>query len=77
MGNQLFQQARKAVENAEISVKSASTPEQIALATEDIKKAKNNLSSAFAQSTTAEKIQLAEFQNQIDNLENNLSEEYR
>ncbi|OIJ10482.1 hypothetical protein BKP37_18275 [Anaerobacillus alkalilacustris] len=74
MGNQLFQQARTAVEHAQKMVQTASTPEQIAMATKEISKAKNNLSSAFAQSTIAEKRQLAELQDQIDNLEHNLPE---
>ncbi|OIJ10182.1 hypothetical protein BKP35_13805 [Anaerobacillus arseniciselenatis] len=75
MGNRLFQQARNAVEQAEMQVQSATTPEQLALAQEEILKAKNNLSSAFAQSTTAEKRQLAELQNNIENLEQTLPEE--
>lgn len=74
MGNQLFQQARSRVLNAEVMVHAASTPEQLADAYEEIAKAKNNLSSAFAQSTFAEKRQLAELQNQIDQLEQSLPE---
>ncbi len=75
MGNLLFQQARKAVQQAEMKVKGATTPEQLALAQEEIIKAKNDLSSAFAQSTTAEKKQLAELQNNIESLEQALPED--
>ncbi|MCD8502497.1 MAG: DUF3813 domain-containing protein [Bacillaceae bacterium] len=74
MGNLLFQQARQAVEHAENHVKLATTPEQIALAVEQFKKAKNDLSSAFAHSSVAEKRQLAEMQQQLDHLEHSLPE---
>lgn len=74
MGNRLFQQARSHVEQAEMMVKGAATPEQLANATEEIAKAKNDLSSAFANSTMAEKRQLAKLQDQIEQLEINLPE---
>jgi exonuclease VII large subunit len=74
MGNRLFQQARYAVEKAEEMVKTANTPELLSLAYQEIEKAKNDLSSAFAQSTTAEKKQLAQFQDQIDQLQETLPE---
>lgn len=76
MGNLLFQQARSAVEQAEMNVKNASTPEQLAEAYEEIAKAKNNLSSAFTHSTIAEKKQLTELQNSIDDLVQSLPEDY-
>jgi hypothetical protein len=55
-------------------LKGATTPEQLANASEEIAKAKNNLSSAFANSTMAEKRQLAELQDQIDQLESDFPE---
>ncbi|QOY34122.1 DUF3813 domain-containing protein [Anaerobacillus isosaccharinicus] len=74
MGNRLFQQARSRVEQAEMMVKGAITPEQLANASEEILKAKNDLSSAFANSTTAEKRQLSQLQEQIDQLDGDLPE---
>lgn len=74
MGNQLFQQARQRVEQAEVLVNNASTPQQLALATVEIEKAKNNLSSAFANSTFAEQRQLGELQSKIAQLEEALPE---
>ncbi|WP_042356505.1 DUF3813 domain-containing protein [Bacillus rubiinfantis] len=60
MGNQLFQEARRFVEMA----KSAS-PESRESA---VSKAKNALSSAFANSTFAEKRQLQDMQQELDQL---------
>lgn len=57
MGNQLFQQARDFVEKAKISRDSSA-----------IEVARNALSSAYANSTTAEKVQLREMQKIIDTL---------
>lgn len=74
MGNRLFQEARERVKKAEMLVSEAATPEQLAFAYEEISKAKNNLSSAFAQSSVAEKKQLSELQNQLDHIEQNLPE---
>ena len=58
MGNQLFQEARRFVEMA----KSADPADREAA----ISKAKNALSSAFANSTFAEQSQLQEMQNELD-----------
>lgn len=58
MGNQLFQEARRFVEMA----KSASPADRQAA----MEKAKNALSSAYANSTTAEKGQLQEMQTELD-----------
>lgn len=74
MGNRLFQQAREAVEHAENHIRLATTPEQMTVALDQFKKAKNDLSSAFAQSSTAEKRQLAEMQQHLDQLEQSLPE---
>lgn len=57
MGNQLFRQARDFVEKARVSKDIHS-----------IEVAKNALSSAYANSTTAEKEQLREMQIVIDSL---------
>jgi hypothetical protein len=57
MSNQLFQDARKFVDLA----KDSSTDEAIS-------KAKNALSSAYANSTTAEKEQLQDLQKELDSL---------
>ncbi|MDX8364516.1 DUF3813 domain-containing protein [Cytobacillus sp. IB215665] len=59
MGNQLFQQAREAVQLAE----------QAAQSEDAVSAAKNALSSAYANSTIAEKKQLRELQNRLDNLQ--------
>jgi hypothetical protein len=60
MGNQLFQEARRFVEMA----KNASPADQeVALA-----KAKNALSSAYANSTVAEQGQLQKMQNELDSI---------
>lgn len=58
MGNHLFQEARRFVEMA----KSASPADRQA----SVEKAKNALSSAYANSTTAEKSQLQEMQTELD-----------
>jgi hypothetical protein len=61
MGNQLFQEARRFVEMA----KNASPADQeTALA-----KAKNALSSAYANSTIAEQGQLQKMQNELDSIQ--------
>jgi polyhydroxyalkanoate synthesis regulator phasin len=58
MGNQLFQEARRFVEMA----KSASPADRDSV----IAKAKNALSSAYANSTIAEQSQLQEMQNELE-----------
>lgn len=58
MGNKLFQLAKEAVYLAETTSNS-----------EDIEKAKNQISSAFANSTSAEQMQLQELQQRLDQLE--------
>jgi hypothetical protein len=59
MGNPLFQKARESV----LAAKQSTTNREKAIAV-----AKNALSSAFAQSTTAEKKQLHELQDELDSL---------
>lgn len=58
MGNQLFQQARDFVEKARVTRD-----------THSIEVAKNALSSAYANSTTAEKVQLRDMQTILDSLQ--------
>lgn len=60
MGNRLFQEARRFVESAV-----AAGPEDRDMA---VAKAKNALSSAFANSTLAEQQQLQEMQQKLDQL---------
>lgn len=57
MGNKLFQQAREFTEQASLTKDAHS-----------IEVAKNAISSAYANSTTAEKVQLGAFQAIIDSL---------
>lgn len=61
MGNQLFQEARRFVEMAK-SASPADQPNAVA-------KAKNALSSAYANSTVAEQSQLQEMQNELDQVQ--------
>jgi hypothetical protein len=61
MGNQLFQEARRFVEMA----KSADPAEKDSA----VAKAKNLLSSAFANSTIAEQAQLQQMQQELDQLQ--------
>ncbi|HJV30558.1 MAG TPA: DUF3813 domain-containing protein [Bacillales bacterium] len=61
MGNQLFQEARRFVEMA----KSASPADQQVA----VEKAKNALSSAYANSTVAEQSQLQKMQNELDQIQ--------
>ncbi|AIK38463.1 DUF3813 domain-containing protein [Bacillus pseudomycoides] len=63
MGNLLFQQARDAVAGA---VSCSSGTEQREL----VYRAKNALQSAYANSSTAEKVQLREMQQQLQNITN-------
>ena len=60
MGNQLFQEARRFVEMA----KTADPAERNSV----VSKAKNALSSAYANSTVAEQSQLQEMQNEFEQL---------
>lgn len=60
MGNQLFQEARRFVEMA----RSASPADRQTA----MEKAKNALSSAYANSTIAEKSQLHEMQDELDKI---------
>ncbi|MDQ0232278.1 DUF3813 domain-containing protein [Metabacillus malikii] len=64
MGNPLFQQAREMVAYAQ----SVSNGEIQGNKQEAISKAKNALSSAYANSTNAERSQLNEFQQTIESL---------
>lgn len=64
MGNQLFQQARESVAYATSVVNGSVSGNK----TEAISKAKNALSSAFVNSTEAERAQLQEFQQTLDSL---------
>ncbi|MFC0272016.1 DUF3813 domain-containing protein [Metabacillus herbersteinensis] len=64
MGNQLFQEAREAVSYAEQVANGTLNGDKY----EAIHKAKNALSSAFNQTTDAERLQLRELQNSIDSI---------
>ncbi|KFM99406.1 DUF3813 domain-containing protein [Bacillus clarus] len=61
MGNLLFQQARDAVSNA-ISCSSGAEQQEL------VYRAKNALQSAYANSSIAEKVQLREMQEQLQNV---------
>ncbi|THE11229.1 DUF3813 domain-containing protein [Bacillus timonensis] len=65
MGNRLFQKARETVEVAKL----ASTGQSDTSLQNAISVAKNALSSAYANSTTAEKEQLRELQNELDQIQ--------
>ncbi|WP_209121850.1 DUF3813 family protein [Alkalihalobacillus sp. BA299] len=70
MSNQLLREARTAIELAEQMTQHAVTPEEMQAAQVQVEKARNNLLSAYANSTIAQKLQLEEMQeclNQIDN----------
>lgn len=64
MADRLFQEARQYVQQALQSSAVSATEKQQA-----VDKAKNALSSAFANSTMSQKQQLSEWQEQIDQLE--------
>jgi flagellar biosynthesis chaperone FliJ len=66
LSNKLFQLAKEAVHKAEQQLQNASTEEDIDDAIQYVETAKNNLSSAFANSTTAERQQLQQYQQQLD-----------
>lgn len=63
MGNKLFQLAKEAVYLAETST----SPEEVHV---NINKAKNQISSAFANSTSAEQMQLQALQQRLDAVQN-------
>ncbi|MBJ8104072.1 MULTISPECIES: DUF3813 domain-containing protein [Bacillus cereus group] len=63
MGNLLFQQARDAVASA-VSCSSGAEQQEL------VYRAKNSLHSAYAHSSTAEKVQLREMQEQLQNITN-------
>ncbi|MBD8067570.1 DUF3813 domain-containing protein [Bacillus sp. PS06] len=65
MANLLFQQARESVENAE----KAQAGQVDLCPIETVNVAKNALSSAYANSTVAEKKQLHELQDRLDQLQ--------
>jgi hypothetical protein len=65
MGNRLFQKARETVEIAKL----ANAGQSDASVDDAISVAKNSLSSAYANSTTAEKEQLRELQKELDQLQ--------
>lgn len=65
MGNRLFQKARETVEVAKL----ASAGQSDTSLQDAVSVAKNALSSAYANSTTAEKEQLRELQNELDQLQ--------
>ncbi|MFA9555863.1 DUF3813 domain-containing protein [Evansella sp. AB-rgal1] len=62
MANRYFQQARSAVEEATTAISSPHTPLDQSQATEKVKRAKQALSQAFADSSLAEREQLMELQ---------------
>ncbi|MBY0121058.1 DUF3813 domain-containing protein [Bacillus sp. S/N-304-OC-R1] len=64
MGNRLFQETRQSVDMA----KNADSSDRLAA----VNKAKNALSSAYANSTRAEQAQLAEMQQELDSISSNL-----
>jgi hypothetical protein len=65
LGNKLFQLARDAVLKAEEQLRQAESPADIDEAINSVEIAKNNLNSAFANSTGAERDQLMAYQNQL------------
>ncbi|WP_017754585.1 DUF3813 domain-containing protein [Calidifontibacillus oryziterrae] len=73
MGNRLFQLAKSAVHNVETSVQSASSNPNLTEVQAKIKVAKNELSSAFANSSFAEKQQLQELQQRLDKAQESLT----
>jgi hypothetical protein len=64
MANRLFQQARQFVELAKEAASEGNKTEQLSAA----EKAKNALSSAYANTTTAEQQQLRELSNELEQL---------
>ncbi|HHY72512.1 MAG TPA: DUF3813 domain-containing protein [Bacillus bacterium] len=72
MGNKLFQLAKEAVHLAETTTMAATTPNHFQEAQTNIDKAKNQISSAFANSTSAEQMQLQELQQRLDEIQNSI-----
>jgi exonuclease VII large subunit len=66
LGNKLFQLARDAVLKAEEHLNQAASQADIDEAINYVEEAKNNLSSAFANSTEAERNQLQQYQDQLN-----------
>ena len=64
MGNRLLQQARDFVEKAKLK-----KDHDLEVSEEDIQKAKNAISSAFANSTLAEQELLSQYQRELEELE--------
>ncbi|MBU9711486.1 DUF3813 domain-containing protein [Evansella tamaricis] len=62
MANQYFQQAREAVEAANQAVQNTTTPLEQAETVDKIKRAKQAISQAYADSSIAEREQLMELQ---------------
>lgn len=73
MGNNLFQRAKSAVHRADTSAHSAITSGKHEEAQTYINVAKNEVSSAFANSTPAEQGQLQELQQRLDEAQAYLS----
>ncbi|MET3507751.1 DUF3813 domain-containing protein [Halalkalibacter oceani] len=65
MGNHLYQEAREAVARAELLALAAETDIQREAVQKEYSRAKQALSSAFANSTPAEQEQLASLQEQL------------
>lgn len=68
MGNQFYQEAREAVARAELLALAAETDIQREAVQKELHRAKNALSSAFANSTPAEQEQLSEMQTHLQNI---------
>ncbi|HWO75056.1 MAG TPA: DUF3813 domain-containing protein [Bacillus sp. (in: firmicutes)] len=64
MGNRIFNEASKWVHRATAASKETGSKDE-----ELIAKAQNALSSAYANSTTAEKMQLRDLQNRLDQIQ--------
>lgn len=73
MGNKLFQRAKEAVYRAETSAHAAFTTEDYKEAQSKINVAKNEISSAFANSSHAEQHQLQELQQRLDSAQSSLT----
>lgn len=75
MANKYFQQAREAVQAAEQAITATHTPEAQADANEKIKRAKQALSQAFADSSLAERDQLMDMQQTLYEMAEDFSTE--
>ncbi|TMW71486.1 DUF3813 domain-containing protein [Alteribacter natronophilus] len=65
MANQQFQQAREAIEAAHTAMNAAHTPEGLEQAYNQIHRARQALSQAFADSSMAEREQLGQMQEEF------------